>query len=554
MNMNDINNQKSTLKGIFIILAMLAVGGMLITVVFKAIAFIFSAILPLIKLVVLVGFWGGIGYFAYKYFRKNNQEQPKEDEPVHPDMIRLQTKGSPLTIGNPFRGIFAVGAAGSGKSESIAVPLLSEFIRLMFGGVVYDFKFPALANDIEAFLKANGSPIRHFYLDFNNPTRSYRVNPISPRYLLNTSYAREFAQAIIVNLMKEGIKNPDFWVRSATDLLTACIWYLKEERPEYCDIPHVFAMVTSKDTELLQLLQTNPQTEQMTMSIFNAMERGADGQVSGVIGTLQSAIAQINTPELMYIFGGDDFSLDVNDPENPIILTVGNYPTLSQTFAPLCSLVITVAIKLMNQPNKQQSFVMLDEAPTVFVPNLEVLPNTGRSNKIATVLMCQDLAQLTDGYGKEKADVLFASCNTHFYGRVSSSFTAERLSRQFGKEDRVYTTASQSQTGFTKTSGRSESVQERDTIKPTDFLGFEAGQFAGIAVESNKPFFKSRFLEVVRPTPVVLQCPQSKGSPKEYYSQVRGEIKQMLSGQSGQEKQPDEVHQAYTSRPRFNGF
>lgn len=54
------------------------------------------------------------------------------------------------------------------------------------------------------------------------------------------------------------------------------------------------------------IVAENPQTEQMTMSIYNAMERGADAQVSGVIGTLQSAIAQINTPELMYIFGGDD--------------------------------------------------------------------------------------------------------------------------------------------------------------------------------------------------------------------------------------------------------
>ena len=105
----------------------------------------------------------------------------------------------------------------------------------------------------------------------------------------------------------------------------------------------------------------------MTMSIYNAMERGADAQVSGVIGTLQSAIAQINTPELMYIFGGDDFSLDVNNPQNPAILTIGNFPTLAQTFAPLCSLVITVAIKLMNQPGKHPSFVMLDEAPTIFI-------------------------------------------------------------------------------------------------------------------------------------------------------------------------------------------
>ncbi len=145
-------------------------------------------------------------------------------------------------------------------------------------------------------------------------------------------------------------------------------------------------------------------------------------------------------PNLMYIFSDDDFSLNVNDPQNPIVLTVGSFPTLAQTFAPLCSLVITVASKLMNQPAKAPSFVMLDEAPTVFVPNLEVLPNTGRSNKVATVLMCQDLAQFTDGYGKEKSDVLFASCNTHFYGRVASSVTAASPSSS-GKRIRSSTTS-----------------------------------------------------------------------------------------------------------------
>lgn len=109
----------------------------------------------------------------------------------------------------------------------------------------------------------------------------------------------------------------------------------------------------------------------------------------------------------------------------------------------MCSLVITVATKLMNQPDKHPSFVLLDEAPTVFIPNIEVLPNTGRSNKIATVIMCQDIAQLEDGYGREKADVLFASCNSHFYGRVASSKTAEILSKQFGKADKVYITSNE---------------------------------------------------------------------------------------------------------------
>ena len=382
-------------------------------------------------------------------------------------------------------------------------------------------------------MRPNGffSDMKDFYLNFNNPYQSHRVNPLRPEYLVTTSYAREYAQAIISNLMKESIQKPDFWSRSATDLLTACIWYLKEERPDICDLPHVCAMITSNDTALLELLQTNVQTEQMTISIYNAMKRGAEGQTSGVIGSLQGAIAQINTPELMYIFGGNDFSLDINNPSNPILLTVGSYPTLTTTFAPLCSLVITVATKLMNQPNKKQSFVLLDEAPTVFIPNIEILPNTGRSNKIATVLMCQDLAQLTDGYGKEKADVLFASCNNHFYGRVASSKTSEILSKQFGKQDRTFITASRGgkHLEVSKNYNRSESTQERDVIKPSEFLDLNVGEFAGITVESNYPKFKKQFLQIKRPEFNGLSKITNKSDVSSYYRQVREDVRQMLS-------------------------
>lgn len=355
----------------------------------------------------------GAVYLFIKYKRKGK----KEEAPKNPNTAILRTEAGGVQLGNPFRGVFVLGAAGSGKSESIAVPLLSEFVRMGFAGVVYDFKFPTLAKDVQSFVNAKGSVLRHFYLDFNNPAASYRVNPLNPRYLPNTSYAREYAQAIISNLMKESIKKPDFWTRSATDLLTACI-----------------------------------------------------------------------------------------------------------------SLVITVATKLMNQPDKHPSFVLLDEAPTVFIPNIEVLPNTGRSNKIATVIMCQDIAQLEDGYGREKADVLFASCNSHFYGRVASSKTAEILSKQFGKADKVYITSNEGRNTrkFGKTFGRSETIQERDVIKPSEFLNLQVGEFAGLAVESNKPTFRTRFKQAQRPQPAELKKPDFSGSVSDYYKRVRYDINKML--------------------------
>lgn len=173
-------------------MALLTFGGLLVAGIVKILALVCSAVLPLLEPLIALGLWGSVGYFAYRYFRK--KEKPKEEAPeISPELVRLQTTGTPLVVGNPFRGIFVVGAAGSGKSESIAVPLLSEFVRLGYSGLVYDFKFPTLANDVESFLKAERSPVRHVYINFNNPYQSMRVNPISPRYLLNTSYAREFA-------------------------------------------------------------------------------------------------------------------------------------------------------------------------------------------------------------------------------------------------------------------------------------------------------------------------------------------------------------------------
>lgn len=471
-----------------------------------------------------------ICYGIYKFLQRKKGTKIK-DTPTNPNTLQLATTQGKININNPFRGILVVGSAGSGKSESVAVPLLGQFINKGYAGIIYDFKFPTLANDAQSYLDANKSDLKHYFLNFNDPYHSNRVNPLNPSYIPNTSYAREYAQALISNLMKESIKKPDFWSRSATDLLTACIWYLKEEHPDKCDLPHVCAMITSNDASLLETLQKNTTTAQMTISIYNAMQRGAEGQTAGVIGTLQGAISQINTAEIMYIFGADDFSLNVNDPQNPILLTVGTFPTLVSTFSPLCSLVITVATKLMNQPNKKESFVMLDEAPTCYIPNLEVLPNTARSNKVATVVMCQDLSQLTDGYGKEKADVLFSACNNHFYGRVSSSQTSEILSKQFGKSDKTFVSqsvGSKQNKIMGKTYTQSESVQERDIIKPAEFLNFNVGEFAGLVVENTSGMFRNQFKPADRPIFNGLPQVQHNDDVYRYYKQVREDVNNIL--------------------------
>ena len=103
----------------------------------------FADIFPIL-LIVIVGL-GVIAFWLYRkgYFRK---KKPETSRPAGEWVVSIPTHENPVVVGNPFRGIFIAGAAGSGKSESVAVPLLLEFIRKGFAGIVYDFKFPALDN------------------------------------------------------------------------------------------------------------------------------------------------------------------------------------------------------------------------------------------------------------------------------------------------------------------------------------------------------------------------------------------------------------------------
>lgn len=469
--------------------------------------------------------------------------------------IILQTTGKEIIIPNPFRGILVIGGAGSGKSESFVVPFIKEFAANKYSGICYDFKYPSLAVEMERFYSK--TDIKHYVLNFNNPLKSHRCNPLNPKYLPYSAFAREYASVIIKNLMKESIKKEDFWSRSSIDLLTASIWFLRKEYPEYCDLPHTLALISSNHIDLIKLLSSNNESKAMILSLATALESEANSQLAGVVGSLQGAIAQINTPEFMYVFGGEDFELDINNPENPIAVTVGNNPSLATTLAPLCSLVISVTSKQLNQPKKHHSFVMLDEFPTVFINDIQTLPNTGRSNKIASIFLCQDLSQLTDGYTKEKADVLFASCLNHFYGQVSSSHTADILSKQFGKSDQYFEGKNNSQqmlNPFKRNFGKSLSVQERDVFRSSTFMDLSVGEFIGRIAETEDAFIHEKLLQMKRDYIENNIDSKFDDAPKsvisEYYQKVRYEVEEIFS--SFKNNQNNNIQTSFVQEIKIN--
>lgn len=440
---------------------------------------------------VIIGFVGFIGFKIFKTFKKlSNSDIIKSVIPKSQNKqkgaFNLSLNGN-VNIENPYTGIFISGGAGAGKSKSIIEPLIADCGRKEFTGVIYDFKFPELAKYVATAYQ--GSEVKQYYINFTDLTRSHRINPISPEIMRNDSFAREFAFTILANLNPQMVAKPDFWTDNATSLLASTFWYLKKNHPTLCTLPHAMSMILQPDLEaLLRTLSKDIKCADMIAPILTAYANKADNQLAGVVSSLQISLSKINTEEVYYITSGNDFSLDLNNLNSKGILTIGNEPTLATTYAPIIGLILTSASKLLNQQGKEKSVFMMDEFPTVFVPNVEQLPATARSNKVATILACQDIAQIVSSYGKEKSDIILSNLGNQFFGRTTNLQTAQRVSQIFGKADKLMVTESDNYERNIfrerrKGSGKSYANQERDLVKVQDVTTLNTGDFYTILSE-----------------------------------------------------------------------
>jgi len=478
-----------------------------------------------------------IGHFK----RKPKSKQVVEKSVANPSRLIFDAKPQNIFLDNPARGIYIQGGAGSGKSESIFKPIIKKVAEQASCGVLYDFKSGELTNYLFHSLRQSNNTISAYFIDFKNPLKSHRVNALNPKYLIKSAYAFEYAEVIINNLLPETIKERKFWDRDAQSILTGIIWYIKKHHSTFCSLPHIIALILETDTKtLLEKVSSDSETAGMVVSLRQAMERGAEKQVAGVVSTLQTALSRLNTPDIFWLLSGDDLELDINDPNNPKFLCIGNDSTLPSAYAPVISLIVSVSTRLMNQPNKHPSVLILDEAPTLYLPNIEQIPATGRSNKISTVFGVQDYSQIVEKYGQDKAQVILSNLGNQFYGRTSNAKTAEMIKSIFSKEDKIYWAKSQNKGSSGKMvhlstndgRGKSESIQERDRVKVSEILKADAGQFYGLIAEGKpREFIKYQFgyddteinANIIKTPETTIEMVQAN------YSKIINEAKSILS-------------------------
>lgn len=277
-------------------------------------------------------------------------------------------------------------------------------------------------------------PPKFYIINFDNPRKSHRCNPINPQFMTDISDAYESAYTIMLNLNKTWIqKQGDFFVESPIILLAAIIWYLRiYENGRYCTFPHAIELLNRKYEELFTILSSYTELENYISPFIDAWKGNAQEQLQGQIASAKIPLSRMISPQLYWVMSGDDFSLDINNPSEPKILCVGNNPDRQNIYSAALGLYNSRIVKLINKKGMLKSSVIIDELPTIYFRGLDNLIATARSNKVAVCLGFQDFSQLTRDYGDKESRVIQNTVGNIFSGQVVGD-TAKNLSERFGK-------------------------------------------------------------------------------------------------------------------------
>ena len=385
-----------------------------------------------------------------------------------------------INVVNPFRATIVLGTPGSGKSFAVVNNYIKQQIEKGYSMYIYDFKFADLSTIAYNHMMnhQNGYKVKpQFYvINFDDPRRSHRCNPIHPDFMSDISDAYESAYTIMLNLNKTWVqKQGDFFVESPIILFAAIIWYLRIYKDgKYCTFPHAIELLNRRYEDVFPILTSYPELENYLSPFMDAWQGGAMEQLAGQIASAKIPLSRMISPQLYWVMSASEFTLDINNPEEPKILCVGNNPDRQNIYGAALGLYNSRIVKLINKKGQLKSSVIIDELPTIYFKGLDNLIATARSNKVAVCLGFQDFSQLVRDYGDKEAKVVINTVGNIFSGQVVGE-TAKTLSERFGKVLQKRQSISINRQDIST----SINTQMDSLIPPSKISGLTQGMFVG---------------------------------------------------------------------------
>ena len=311
-------------------------------------------------------------------------------------------------------------------------------------------------------------------------------------------------------------------------LFAAIIWYLRiYQDGKYCTFPHAIELLNRRYEDVFPILTSYPELENYLSPFMDAWQGGAMEQLAGQIASAKIPLSRMISPQLYWVMSDSEFTLDINNPDEPKILCVGNNPDRQNIYGAALGLYNSRIVKLINKKGKLKSAVIIDELPTIYFKGLDNLIATARSNKVAVCLGFQDFSQLKRDYGDKEAAVVMNTVGNIFSGQVVGE-TAKTLSERFGKI-----------------------LQKRQSVTPASKIStLTQGMFVGAVADNFNERIEQKIFhcEIVvdaekvkreeqayKPIPVITDFTDADGNDcmhekvQENYNRIKAEVRQIVA-------------------------
>lgn len=483
-------------------------------------------------------------------FNDENESFPQEERLIENEYsvnlpARYKLKGKYrsmwLNIINAARMCLICGSAGAGKSYFLINNIIKQLIeRKQFSMVLYDFKYDDLAKiAYNSFLKTKHLykvPPKFCVINFDRPI--HRCNPLNPGMMTDITDATESARTILLGLNPEWQKRSgDFFVESAINFVTAAIWYLKKyNNGIYCTLPHVIELLQADYHDLFPILRSEPAIEAYVNPFFTALANKAMEQLEGQTGSAKIALARLSSPLLYYVLSGNDFPLDVNNPEDPKILVLANNPEKVQIYGAVISLYMNRLFKILPKKQRMKCTIVADEFASLYAGGIDAFLSIARSYKIFTFLAIQNLAQLVKNYGKEQADVLFSLAGNIICGQAIGD-TAKAVQEAIGK----IVQTSQSISINSSDTSVSKNTHLDYAVPASRITRQSSGEFSGVLADNPDQPLKQKLFHceiindheaIAKEAAAYVDIPEGNISEEEIevnFIQVKNEITELIS-------------------------
>ncbi len=296
-----------------------------------------------------------------------------------------------------------IGSTGSGKSQTVILPMARLSIKASESFVIHDISGEAY-NTLSGMLDDNGYKV--IAIDFKEAKYGNNWNPLTLPYSLYKNNDLDSSVMELENiayyLFSDSDEASSFWNNSAIDYFVGLALYLFENAKfDEINLESIYNLANKIDDKFIDKIKDKATISYYLSAILKAPAETKGGIIATFNLRMHKYITRVNLANMLNY---SDFDLrDIQKEKTAIFILSGN----TSNYNDIIPLFINQVIDSIEDNNKKRLNILLDDFDNLLpIKDFSKLINNIRRNKVCITAIIRSFKDLENTYGNENSEIL----------------------------------------------------------------------------------------------------------------------------------------------------